>query len=189
MASDVGTEDEGKRAQRAKHEYLDAGGSPTKAMSEACGVKYTDIATGENFEFLIPGATAGSPQTMLAVFGAKTLATNEASQVRQAVARGEEVEGSEVDGIIARFDLLEKGTWREVGEGRIGVKVDRDALAAAIVEAQAKLGKTRDLLEIRQRLDDDVAFFRKARKADDVTAIYNAKVGKETKPLTSGDLF
>lgn len=180
---------EAKREQKAKHSYLAADGSVTKDMLEATGIRYEDVATGETFDWQIPGATAGSPQTMVAVFGSKTLATNEASQVRQAVGRGEDVDGSEVEGILARFALIESGTWREASEGGVGKKVDRDVLAAAIVEAQAALGNTRDLADVRQKLDDNTKFFRDARKAEDVRAIYDAKMGRVAKPITSDALF
>lgn len=181
-------DDDGKRQQAAKHSFLRADGTETRDMHEAVGIRYQDVKSSEVFEYQIPGAKAGDPLTMLAVFGAKTKATNEASQVRQAEARGDDTDGSQVDAIIDVFAKISEGTWREVREGGVGAKVDRDALAAAIVEAKAALGLTGDLLATRQKLDDDVAYFRKARKAPDVTAIYNSKVGKTAKPVSASDL-
>ena len=185
-----------KREQKAKHWLVDSQGEKTSQMAEAVGVGYEDVATGETVVHrLIPEGEdsiivgVGHPALMFGLFGAKTLATNEASQVRQAVKRGDDVDGSEVDGILARFALIDQGTWREVSEGPVGRKVDRDKLAAAIVEAQAALGNDRDLAEIRQRLDDDTKFFRNARKAEDVRAIYDRLMGRESKPIDSSDLF
>lgn len=178
-----------KRQQQAKHSFLAADGSETKDMHEATGIKYVDIASGEEFTYQIPGATAGSPLTMLAVFGAKTKATNEASQVRQAIARGEDVDGSQVDEITAVFGKISDGIWREPGEGRVGAKIDRDALAAAIFEANPNACEGKGLQAIRERLDDDPAYLRKARKVDAVTELYNAKVGRAApKPVEASEL-
>jgi hypothetical protein len=180
---------EDKRTQVAKHEFLAADGTPTKDIHEATGIRYTDIASGESFDYQIPGASAGAPVTMFAVFGAKTKATNEASQVRQALARGEDVDGSQVDAIREVFGKISDGTWREPGEGRVGAKVDRDSLAMAIVEFAGSLGKNPDLTEIRQRLDDDLKFFRTARKDERISAIYARLTGSETKKADLGALL
>lgn len=175
-----------KREQAAKHSFLLPDGTETKDIHVATGIKYQDVASGEVFTFQIPNAAAGSPQTMLAVFGAKTKATNEASQIRQ---QGDEAEVSQVDSIIEMFGKIESGVWREPSDGVGVAKVDRDSLALAIVEAQKALGHDRNLNEVRARLDTDTKFFRGARKAEDVTAIYNKLVGKDSKPKSSADLF
>lgn len=178
-----------KKEQVARHTLLLPDGTETKDIHTATGIKYQDVSSGEVFTYQVPGATAGSPQTMLAVFGAKTKATNEASQIRQIERAGEDPECSQVDNIIEAFSKIDKGIWREPSEGGVGAaKVDRDSLALAIVEAQKALGNDRDLNAVRAKLDADPKFFRGARQAKDVTAIYNTLVGKETTPKTSADL-
>ena len=177
--------DKPKREQAAKHSFLAESGKETKDIHEATGIRYQDVASGEVFEYQIPGATAGSPLTMLAVFGSKTKATNEALQICQ---QGDEAEMSQVDAIIEVFGKISNGVWREPSDGVGVAKVDRDSLALAIVEAQKALGHDRDLNAVRKKLDDDPKFFRGARKAEDVSAIYNRLVGKDAKPKTSADL-
>lgn len=178
-----------KREQVAIHSWLDAEGNETKDIHVATGYRRKDKATNEIFEYKSQGK-AGSAAVMLELFGAKTKATNEASQVRQAERRGEDVDGSETDNVIEVFEQIANGVWREVREGGGAAKVDRDALAASIVEAKQKAGlPAEDVLTYRQKLDDDVAWFRKVRKNPEVTAIYNAKVGKApAKPVSVSDL-
>jgi len=176
--------------KRANHTYLGVDGSTVKDVHEAVGVAYEDVATGEKFSFAIPGADAGSPLTLLAVFGAKTLATNEASSVRNNPNRSDDDDTSEVEAIKDRFDLLATGVWREPGEGRAPTKVDRDQLAAAIVDVASAAGKTLDVVAVRQRLDDEPAYFRTARQVPAVTDNYNKRVGKAApKPKSVSDLF
>src|SRR3954463_9914673 len=72
-----------KRESVAKHELItEPGGEHTSDITKALGIRYVDKASGEKFEFMLPDAIAGHPMTMLALFGAKTKATNEASRVR-----------------------------------------------------------------------------------------------------------
>ena len=187
--SDTATNGADKRTQVAKHEYLNANNEVTKDIHGATGIRYTDVESGEVFTYQIPGAQAGTPQTMLAVFGSKTKATNEASQVRQALRAGEDPETSQVDAIIEVFGKIDNGVWREPGEGRVGTKVDRDSLASAIVEFAQSIGKAHDLAAVRQRLDDDVKFFRMARKDERITSIYNRLPGSESKKADLGAML
>ena len=56
------------------------------SIEAAHGISYKEIASGKEFIFVIPDTAL----RMLAVFGAKTKATNEASAFRQAEAKGED---------------------------------------------------------------------------------------------------
>ena len=172
--------------QKSIKRFLDADGKEC-SIDKATQFSYTDIATGEKDvrDLAAIGAVAGSALAMLALFGISTLATNEASQVRQAAERGEEDVPSEVEGIADRLDqLFNDGIWREKREGGVGAaKVDRDALAQVVVDIAAQNGKTVDLLTIRQKLDDDTKFFRLVRKDERMTKLYNERVGKDSKPV------
>lgn len=188
MTDSTIVETDEKREQVAIHSWLDANGEETKDIHVASGYRRKDKNTGELFEYIAAGA-AGKPATMLELFGAKTKATNEASQVRQAERRGEEVEGSETDNVIAIFEQIAEGVWREIREGGGVAKVDRDALAQALFECNPKANEGKGLAAIRERLDSDVKWFRKVRKAEDVTKVYNAKVGKAApKKVAASDL-
>jgi hypothetical protein len=67
--------DDAPRAGVAKHELIAEAGGEHTDMQTAVGIRYTDKASGESFEYLIPDAKPGTPLTMLALFGAKTKAT------------------------------------------------------------------------------------------------------------------
>jgi hypothetical protein len=171
---------EAKR-QVAKHELLDKSGAVTKKMEEATGYRYTDSRGGGTFEFNWTNATPGSAAVMLAIFGAKTLATNTASGVRNADEPGTPAE--EVEAIRERFEQLENGVWREAGEGR-EVGYDKDVLAEAIVAAKEAAGQSADKAAIRQRIEDDPKYRRAAMQVEEVaTEYYKRKPKKPGKTL------
>lgn len=161
----------------AKHALLDAAGAEVDDESLATGIKYTLIATGKSFTYQVGGVTAGSPAAMLAVFGAKTLATNEASQVRQ-----KDESGDQLGAIEDRFLLIEGGKWVD-RTGGVGAKVDLDALAKAIVEVGTKAGKSPNETAIRQKLEDDKGFRTLARSNPEIGAAYAAIVGRTVKSV------
>lgn len=193
MSEQTQVETEDKRTQVARHTYLDGEGNVTKDIHAATGISYEDVESGETFTFQIPGGSAGNAITMLAVFGAKTKATNEASQIRQQLRAGETPAQSQVDAIKEAFGKIAEGIWREPGEGRVGAKVDRDSLAMAIVEFASTLPsakpESKDVGAVRQRLDDDLKFFRTMRKDERVSAIYAKLTGLEQKKVDAGALL
>jgi hypothetical protein len=79
--SDTTTIDTAKapKVNVAKHEMLAEKGGPAVGIDSAVGIRYTDIKTGLVMEFFPRKAKAGTELTMLALFGAKTKATNEAA--------------------------------------------------------------------------------------------------------------
>lgn len=178
--SDVTTnDDDTKRKQVAKHELLAADGSITKDITEATGIRYTDLETGETFEYSPKGVEAGTALTMLALFGAKTKATNEASQYRQALAKGEtpDVE-SQVKAISEAFAMIDDGTWREKAEGGGFARIDKDVLANAIIDVKAAAGAAHeDHATYVAKLTDDKKYFRLVRSVPEVTARYNELKG------------
>lgn len=161
----------------ATHELLDASGAVVDDEALATGIKYTLKATGKSFTYQVGGVTAGSPAAMLAVFGAKTLATNEASQVRQ-----KDESGDQLGAIEERFLLIEGGKWVD-RTGGVGAKVDLDALAKAIVEVGASKGKTAALEAVRAKLEDDKGFRTIARSNPEIGAAYAAIVGRSVKSV------
>jgi hypothetical protein len=129
--SDTSTVDDaaGKR-QVAKHGLLDQAGNLLAESSDfenAHGIRYLDIATGQTFDYML---TNPESVRMFAAFGARTLTTNEASQVRNSKEGGTPAE--QVQAIRDRFALIDSGTWVDRSrEG--GPRWDVPTLASAAV--------------------------------------------------------
>lgn len=141
---DTNADTEVVRARVAKHEYLDATGNVVENEEDAHGVRYTLLASGKHFDYIVD--TASPAGRMLAVFGAKTLATNEASQARQ---KGGE-NADQIGAITERFELIGTGKWVDKTGG---ARFDLDTLAQAIVNVGASKGKSLEVAAIRERLD------------------------------------
>lgn len=164
-----------KRA-KAEHLLLDASGNVVEDMEAAHGIRYVHLATGETLDYI----PQGDSLRMCAVFGAKTLATNEASQARQG---GDD----EILGIRSRFDVLDSGAW--VGEREGGVAlIDRDSMALAAIECMIEKGesqadtKAADIAKMRPLLDDP-ATLKFVRQTEGVQAAYDRIVGKQKKSV------
>lgn len=173
--SDQATSEKPTRQQVAKHYLLLPDGTVTKDIEEATGIRYEDITSKEVFDFQLAGAEPGKPITMLALFGSKTKATNEASQYRQAVDRGDEVDvESQVVAIREAFAMIETGVWREKSEGGFA-RIDRAALAQAIIDVkQAANAPHEDEAFYTQKLTDDPKYLRLVRQVPEVNDRYNA---------------
>jgi hypothetical protein len=186
--SNVDTGDE-KVARVAKHELLSATGEPVKRVEEAAGIRYTILKSGKVFTYQIPGATPGTPLTMFAVFGAKTKATNEASAYRQAVARGDDVEGDEYDAVEETFLSIDNGTWREPSEAvSRGPKYDKSIVAAVLHKMLAGNAKG-DVASYQTRLESDKGYYLKVIGRDDIKTAYwkEAEARGQTKPQAPVD--
>jgi hypothetical protein len=169
--------DTGAKKGVAIHELLAADGSVTKRMEEAVGIRYTlrDLPDSP-FTFNIPGAQAGSAATMLAIFGAKTKATNEASRIRNAATNpgGADEQLSAVDEV---FEQLEKGVWREKAEGTGGSRIDRAKLAQALVNVLGEKAR-KTVGEYQAQLEESDDYFKQVRLHPEVRAEYTRLVGK-----------
>lgn len=169
---------ESKTRQVAKHELVDVNGNLVDDEEHATGIRYTDLATGESFEHQV-GGSPGAASTMLAIFGAKTLATNEASQARQKGAEGD----AQVQAIKDRFALIGGGQWVDRTREGVGAKVDLDALAKAICTAMVAAGKPQpDEAEVRLKLEDK-GFARQVRQVPQINQEYARLVGRQGKTL------
>lgn len=170
------TATDSKRASVAKHELIAAPGGEHVAINEAVGIRYTDRESGQKFEYIIPDAQPGTPITMLALFGAKTKATNEASRVRNGK-DGDTV--AQFEAIDEVFDNITKGIWREKAEGGGGSRTDKAVLAQVLVqwlEAQGKLNGTVDTYQ--NRLETEDGYMKKVLANDEVKSLYRKRVGK-----------
>jgi hypothetical protein len=168
----------------AKHELLDEGGAVVETEEVANGIRYTLLANSQTFEYQYGKNPAADK--MLAIFGAKTLATNETSAARHN-SKGANGPDEQIEAVRERFATLEGGKWVDRTRDGVGAKVDPDALAEAIirvVEGEGKLpqGQTAETYKavIRQKIEDDKAYARKARQMPKVATEYATLVGRST---------
>lgn len=158
----------------AKHELIAEPGGEHLDMQTATGIRYTDKASGETFEYLIPGAQAGTALTMLALFGAKTKATNEASRVRN----GENgTTAEQMEAIDEVFANITKGIWREKAEGGGGSRTDKRLLATVLVESLGD--KAQGTIDTYQnRLETEDGYLKKVMSVDAIKTEYRKRAGK-----------
>lgn len=186
-APETGTgsaEVDNQRKQVAKHFLLDSAGEVVEEETQATGIRYVHIASGQTFDYqLKPGSDA---MRMFALMGAKTLATNEASAVRQK----EGDTGDQVGAIKERFALIDTGVWVDrTREG--GVRIDKDILAEAAIQVMIAKGALKDEPEVvgnakaklRQKLEDDPKAVAVVRGVDGVAAKYAQLSGKATRSV------
>jgi hypothetical protein len=172
----------------AKHFLLDSAGEVTEDETKATGIRYVQISTGTTFDYQVSDAA----KTMLSVFGAKTLATNEASQVRNNP-KGAGGDSEQMEAVRNRFALLDQGEW--VDRTRTpGAMVDKDALAEAVIMVMIEDGRITEeqateggKAKVRQKLDDDAAYVTTVRQHPRVTANYAKIKGRVVK--TTDDLM
>lgn len=175
------------RKKVAKHELLDAAGAVIESEEAATGIRYTLLANSQTFDWQY-GKNPDADR-MLAVFGAKTLATNETSQARNN-AKGEASADEQIAAVRDRFELLASGKWVDRTREGVGAKIDKDALAEAICRVLVADGKqTQEQIDggykakIRAKLEDDAAYVRIARQVPKVATEYAAIVGRATKSV------
>lgn len=171
----------------AKHFLLDESGEVVQDETKARGFRYEQISTGEKFDYMVTPAAA----MMLACFGGKTLATNEASQVRNNP-KGGGGDAEQLEAIKNRFALLDQGEW--VDRTREAAAPNLDWLAEAIVSVMLADGKISEeqaagdaKAKVRQKLDDDAGYVKTARQHPRVSAEYARLAGRVVK--TTDDLM
>lgn len=160
------TEAEADKPSRkvADHAWLGPDGKEVDKITEATGYSYLSLKPEFTFDFQT-GSEAGSPVTMCALFGAKTLAINTASGARQ---QGEDQEAEIKD----RFEKLAEGVWRESkGGGKRGPKYDREILAKAIVAVAGDKAQG-DAAHYQKRLEEEKGFVNKVVHKTAIMAKY-----------------
>jgi len=163
-----------KRDAVAKHEMIAAPGGEHVAITEAAGIRYTDRKSGQVFEYIIPGVTPGSAAAMLAIFGAKTKATNEASRVRNGLKGSVDEEFEAIDEV---FTNITNGVWREKAEGGGGSRTDKGLLAIVLVEMLGERAQG-TAVEYQNRLETEDGYLRKVLSNDAIKAEYRKRAGK-----------
>lgn len=163
----------------AEKEFIDASGAVVP-IEQATGILYKSLADGKTFSYQIPEAVAGSPQTMIALFGATTLATNKASQNRNG--SDDDKYDSDVDAIADRFSAIVTGDWgTERGGGGRGINADvlLEAIRSAITMDDAKAAK------VKARLDSDAEYRRTMRNHEQVRGKYDELMAARRPAITT----
>lgn len=171
MANTEAAGAEKKKRKQADHVFLDAAGVETKDWEKGTGIRYKEVGeNGKTFDYQIVGATAGTVQAMLALFGARTLAINTGSQNRQDDASTI----SDVDAIRDRFDLIKEGDWGAERGGGGGLRIDVDTLVKAMERVFRKDKKPFDETKYRLKITEDEAYRKQAFGNPAIKAAYYA---------------
>lgn len=178
------------RESKAEHAWIDANGSVVDSIESATGTRYTSKENGQSVDIQIPD---GPGRLWLAAFGARTLATNEASAARQQGASA----ADQLSAIADRFALIAKGEQfvdrtREGG----GFRINAEALCKALADVQVKTkkisrdardAKVADLLSKVTEVDGVPTLAGKPLKfwhsAPGVRDFYDVHMGKEVASL------
>lgn len=181
-----------KRKQVSKRDYLDSAGAVVEKIEEATGARYTLLVPSGNVDFDEQFGKAGDFATMCAILGFHTKVGN----VANTVLNDKDEPGSFEDCVGEIKDFIAKaktGTWAERSGGGAAQKVDREALAGAIVAVAiagnlvTEADRDATYAKVRQRLEDEPAYLRSARQVPDVAREYATRVGKAAKSI--GDLL
>ena len=166
---------EAKRVAQAKHELIAEPNGPHTDIGTAIGIRYTDLKSGLTREYFPKNAKAGSDLTMLALFGAKTKATNEASRIRNGEGGDSQAQMEAVDEL---FDALmqDPPVWREKAEGGSGSRTDKGLLATVLLEMLGTKAKG-GVNDYVKRFEDDVTYMRNVLKSEAGTE-YRKRAGK-----------
>jgi hypothetical protein len=178
-----------KTERVAKHEWLDKTGNPVDAIEDAWGYRFTHGGLDEPFDVLFEDLPEVG-QRALALFGAKTKTTNEASGVRNGKMKGTPDAGPEAQMAAVKefFSRLAKdGEWSAPSEGGVAVRIDKDALAHAICLVLVAEGKKSQgdidsghKAKVREKLESDPQYVRKTRQVPQVATEYAKIVGRPT---------
>lgn len=179
-----------ERDRVATHEWLDKEGNvlDSRDPTDAYGYRFTLEGVDKPLEFIADPANEFALRT-LALFGAKTKATNEASGVRNGKQKGTPEAGPQfqMEAVQEFFTRLMSGEWSAPSEGGVAVRIDKDALAQAICVVLVNEGKKSQAdidqghkAKVRQKLEDDPQFVRKSRQVPQVATEYSRIVGKAT---------
>lgn len=164
----------------ADHGLIDAQGGKVEDEESATGISYQVVGSAKPFTWQY-GANPDADR-MLAIFGAKTLATNESSAARNRKEDPADADG-QMEAVAERFALLATGKWVDRTREGVGAKIDKDALAGAIVQVASAAGKTVDYAVVRQKLEEDPVFVRATRQNAEIAAEYAKRAGRPVKTL------
>ena len=182
----IDTNESDKREFVADHEFIDAQGNEVEETETATGYRYTLLAI-KNEPFVWQWDAANeNERRMLALFGAKTLATNETLQVRNAKKnKGLDTLREQLTALQERFKMVGEGQWVDrTREG--GFRVDRPKLATAAVNVKIEAGKLKEFdrdaeyARVLQKIEEDAEYLKRLRQIPEVIAAYAVVMGRPT---------
>lgn len=184
--------DDKESDRKATHEWLSRDGDVVDDILDGEGYRFTLVGVDEPVDVMLDEIGEKGVR-MLALFGAKTKATNEASGVRNnAKIKGTPKAGPtyQVAAVKEFFTRLATGEWSAPSEGGGPVKIDKDKLAQAICTVLVQEGKKSQAdidsghkAKVRQKLEDDPIFVRKSRSVPQVATEYAKLAGQTTGSL------
>jgi hypothetical protein len=182
--SDVTTQasaEETTRTKIADRDWIGADGKETDE-EKATGVRYTlrhagffGDNVGQAFDYALVG------NKMLEAFGALTLMGNLVNTWK--TLDPTERSANPLDMIRERFELLASGQWIDRTAAAVGARIDKDALASAIVQVATESGRQVDYQQVRQMLEEKPDFVRQTRQVPQIAAAYATIVGRAPKTL------
>lgn len=173
----------GKRKQVSKRAFITVNGGEAESMDEAGGGTYELIGEGGKV-FTYQFGQNPDWDRRFAIFGFHTKVGN----VANTVLNDKDEPGTVADAAEAIADWLAGNVWAEKREGGGGgARIDKDALAAAVVEVAASKGQSKDLADVREKLEDNPGLVRKLRANDEIAAAYAKRVGKA--PVKTEDVL
>lgn len=171
--ANVETAETGTKRGKAEHGYIGPDGMVVDKIEAATGISYKNLATGRVFTYQIPGAMPGSPGTMIGIFGAKTLATNCTSAVRNSKDDPGTPEDEDA-ALVERFGDIKQGDWGVERGGGGGRAIDLELLLEALARQFKAEKKPFDGEKYRAKLADDEVYRKKVYGLDSVKARYLA---------------
>lgn len=185
-----------KRKSVSKRSFIDQAGTEVDKIEEATGSRYVLLDPAGNHTFDYQCGEAGKLATMAAIFGLQTKIGN----VANTVLNDKDEPGTPADAAGAIKEWLtqvEGGLWAERTTGGPGVRVDKPALAGAIVAVAIAAGKATaeqesDLFAtISKRLEEgwpernltSAQYIRQVRTVPAVATEYATRVGKQAKSI------
>lgn len=181
---ELGTgESTSKRKTVSKRSYLDSDGNECDKIEEASGARYTLLGDGgESFDMQF--GDPGQFGTMCGIFGFHTKVGN----VANTVLNDKDEPGGPAEAADAIRAFIESATdsknpvWAERAGG-VGIQIDKDALAGAVVDITTKAGKPQAYDKVRQKLEEDKAYLRMVRQVPAIAQAYIERTGKTVKTV------
>ncbi len=189
QGADAAAPESSKRKQVSKRDFL-LNGSVVDKIEEADAARYTVLGVQDgNVDSIVLGEP-GKLATMCAIFGFHTKVGN----VANTVLNDKDEPGTAGDALAAIKEFIaqaEGGVWAERTTGGVGARVDKDALAGAVISVAVASGKftagspeeSAAYTKVRDKLESEPAYVRACRQVPDVAREYATRVGKANKTV------
>lgn len=175
-STDVATE---KKRQVALHALLNSAGAEVDDEESANGARYTLVAKANDPVDYQYGQNPAADK-LLAIFGFKTLATNETSQVRNNP-KGDAGPDAQLEAVKARLELVKGGQWLDRTREPGVPAINKAALVRAIQTYATENGRPlsdEQVIALTQKVEEDKAYVKGVRAHTRIAALYAEETGK-----------